>query len=69
MGSCCSNSTSQGSFRQPEVMIGTPALSLNQLALLIKIQARVRGFLGRKKVKEVREVKMGMQNKITKGGD
>jgi len=35
---------------------------MEQISLIIKVQSRIRGYLAKKKFKETKKIKMGLQN-------
>lgn len=53
MGNCCSGQTvdNSGDIRSYDSMQLSKRMSARQLALLIKIQANIRGFLTRKRIR------------------
>lgn len=55
MGACCSNSTvdGRGDINTMDYNSLKTKMTLEQVALLIKIQAHVRGFLTRKKIRQM----------------
>lgn len=55
MGACCSGSTvdTNGDIKTVDSHQLKKKLTAQQLALLIKVQANIRGFLTRKKIREI----------------
>lgn len=52
MGNCCSNSTiDHGDIKTPDHQQLGKVITASQLALLIKVQANVRGYLTRKRIR------------------
>ncbi len=53
MGNCCGNHTVDGSgdIQTLDHSALTKRITANQLALLIKVQANIRGFLTRKRIR------------------
>ena len=61
MGNCCSGQTvdNSGDIRSYDSMQLSKRMSARQLALLIKIQANIRGFLTRKRIRAM-QINAGM---------